>query len=74
MAISVLIDNIIKAIDKKEHVFGLFSDFANSFDTVIHNMLLKSINQKKLLQWIYNYLSNREQLVKLIGTKSTLKI
>ena len=42
--ISVLTDKISKAIDKKEHVIGLFLDFAKAFDTVNHNILLRKLS------------------------------
>ena len=40
MAISVLIDNMCKATDNKEHIIGVFLDFAKAFDTVNHIILL----------------------------------
>ena len=76
MAISVLIDNICKATDNKEHVIGVFLDFAKAFDTVNHRILLGKLAhygiRGNILQWIQNYLSNRQQRVKLKGTTSTL--
>ena len=76
MAISVLIDNISKATDNKEHVIGVFLDFAKAFDTVNHRILLGTLAhygiRGNILQWIQNYLSNRQQRVKLKGTTSTL--
>ncbi|KAI0212977.1 hypothetical protein LSAT2_002029, partial [Lamellibrachia satsuma] len=41
MAILVLIDKISRAIDNKEHVIGLFLDFAKAFDTINHTILLR---------------------------------
>ena len=77
MAISVLIDKISKAFDSKEHVIGLFWDFSKTFDTAYHNILLRKLShygiRRNILQWIYNYLSSREQLVKFNGKKSALK-
>ena len=65
MAISVLIDNICKATDNKEHVIGVFLDFARAFDTVNHRMLLGKLAyygiRGNILQWIQNYLRNRQQ-------------
>ena len=69
MAISVLIDNICNATDNREHVIGVFLDFAKAFDTVNHRMLLGKFAhygiRGNILQWIQNYLSNRQQRVKL---------
>ena len=77
MAISLLIDKISKAIDTKEHVIGLFLDLAKAFDTVNHNILLRKLThygiRGNILQWIRNFLSNRQQRVKFYGTKSSLK-
>ena len=75
MAISVLID-ICKATDNKEHVIGVFLDFAKAFGTVNHRILLGKLAhygiRGNILQWIQNYLSNRQQRVKFKGTTSTL--
>ena len=69
MAISVLIDNISKATDNKEHVIGVFLDFAKAFDTVNHRILMGKLAhygiRGNILQWIQNYLTNRQQRVKL---------
>ena len=43
MALTILIDKITKASDKKSHTIGLFLDFAKAFDTVNHNILLKKL-------------------------------
>ena len=76
MAISVIIDNISKATDNKEHVIGVFPDFAKAFDTVNLRILLGKLAHYRIrgniLQWIQNYVSNRQQRVKLKGTTSTL--
>ena len=58
MAISVLIDNICKATDNKEHVIGVFLDFAKAFDTVNHIILLDKLAhygiRGNIHQWIKN--------------------
>ena len=76
MAISVLIDNISKAIDNKQHIIGAFRDFAKAFDTVNHRILLGKLTHYRIrgniLEWIHNYLSNKYQRVKFNGTTSTL--
>ena len=63
MAISVLIDNITKATDNKEHIIGVFLDFAKAFDIVNHRILLGKFAHYRIrgniLQWIPNYLSNK---------------
>ena len=76
MAISVLIDNIIKATDNSEHVIGVFFHFAKAFDTVNHRILLGKLAhygiRGNILQWIKHYLNNRQQRVKFKETTSTL--
>ena len=76
MAISVLIDNITKATDNKEHVIGVFIDFMKAFDTVNRRISLGKLAHSEIrgnkLQWIQNYLSNRQQRVKLKETTSSL--
>ena len=76
MAISVLTDYIIKASDNNEHVIGVFLDFAKAFDTVNHRIVLGKLAhygiRGNILQWIQNYLSNRQQRVKFKETTSTL--
>ena len=55
MALAILIDKITSAIDKKEHVIGLFLDFAKAFDTVNHDILLRKLDHYGIrgiaLQW-----------------------
>ena len=55
MALKILIDKITSAMDKKEHVIGLFLDFAKAFDTVNHNILLRKLDNYRIrgiaLQW-----------------------
>ena len=44
MALTILIDKITSAMDKGEHIIGLFVDLAKAFDTVNHTILLKKAN------------------------------
>ena len=77
MALTILINKITKASDKKSHTIGLFLDFAKAFDTVNHNILLKKLPhygiRGNVLQWIQNYLAKRKQTVIFHGTNSVLK-
>ena len=76
MATSVLIDYISKATDNKEHVIGVFLDFAKAFDTVNHRIVFGKLAhcgiRGNILQWIQNNLNNRQQRVTLKETTSTL--
>ena len=43
MALIVLIDKILNALDQGKCVVGLFLDFSKAFDTVNHNILLSKL-------------------------------
>ena len=77
MALTILIDKITNAMDKKEHVIGLFLDFAEAFDTVNHDILLRKLDHYGIrgiaLQWLQSYLFGRQQTVKYNGINSVLK-
>ena len=78
MALTILIDKITSAMDKKEHVIGLFLDFAKAFDTVNHDILLKKLDHYGIrgvaLLWFQSYLFGIQQTVKYNGINSVLKI
>ena len=65
MAITILMDKIIKALEKGHYVIGVFLDFSKAFDTVNHNILLKKLNHYGIRgvanKWIASYLENRKQ-------------
>ena len=77
MALTILIDKITSAMDKIEHIIGLFLDFAKAFDTVNHDILLSKLNhygiRGTVLQWFQSYLSSRKQTVRISETNSELK-
>ena len=77
MALTILIDKITSAMDKKEHVIGLFLDFAKAFDNVYHDILLRKLDHYGIrgiaLQWFQRYLFGRQQTVKFNGINSVLK-
>ena len=74
MALTILINNITNAMDKGEHIIGLFLDLATAFDTVNHTILLKKLTHYGIrgtaLQRIHSYLSERQQSVKFNGINS----
>ena len=61
MALTILTDKISCAMDKREHIIGLFLDLAKAFDTVNHDILLKKIDHYGIkgivLQLSQSYLS-----------------
>ena len=75
MALTILIDKITSAMDKGEHIIGLFVDLAKAFDTVNHTTLLKKLTHYGIrgtaLQWIHSYLSERQHSVKFNDINST---
>lgn len=64
---------IPRALDKNEQVGAIFLDFCKAFDTVPHKPLdikLASLNiNRKVLNWIQDYLSGRKQSVVLNASK-----
>ena len=43
MALVLLLDKIVKALENGEYVIGIFLDFSKAFDAVDHNILLKKL-------------------------------
>jgi len=68
MALTLLVDKILSALDNNEHVIGLYLDFAKAFDTVNHQILLSKLShygiRGNMLKWFESYLMNRKQVVK----------
>lgn len=54
-----------------KQVDSIYLDFAKAFDSVNHNLLLYKLSKFGLsggtLRWIFSYLSNREQVVRIKG-------
>ena len=63
-----VIDNIVEALDKKEHLVGVFMDLAKAFDSISHSILTRKVQlygiQGQAIKWISSYLSDRFQQVK----------
>lgn len=75
LALTLLTDKIIEAIDNKEFMVGVFLDFSKAFDTVNHNILLDKLFhygvQGTALDWTRSYLSSRTQYVSYNNTNSS---
>ena len=68
MAFIVIIDKLIKSIDKGEHVIGVFLDFSKAFDIVDHDILLSKLYHYGIrgvaLKWFESYLSGRSPAIR----------
>lgn len=80
------IEAIVDAVDRGEHVVGIFMDICKAFDSVLHESLIKTLEGMGLtgipLDWIKSYLKERKQFVEtpftndfnqLILAKSSVK-
>ena len=74
MALLVLMDKIINAIEDNKFTIGIFLDFSKAFDTVNHEILLRKLDVYGVRgvanDWVRSYLSNRKQFVTVNGVKS----
>ena len=77
MPLTIIIDNIVEALENHEHVMVLYLDLAKAFDTVDHNILLNKLShygiRGKALSWFENYLNERQQFVKYSNVQSQSK-
>ena len=68
------LDNCISTIANGGLIDTIYLDFAKAFDTVPHRRLLGKLNafgvQRKLLNWIKEFLCGRTQAVKVNGAQS----
>ena len=68
------LDNCISTIAEGGVIDTIYLDFAKAFDTVPHRRLLGKLNafgvQRKLFNWIKEFLCGRTQVVKVSGTQS----
>lgn len=73
-AIAEIADNLRNAIDNNLYSCGVFLDFSKAFDTVNHTILLKKMERYGIrgvsLQFLANYLANRQQYVQMGNTVS----
>ncbi|KAL7630974.1 UNVERIFIED_CONTAM: hypothetical protein RMT77_018738 [Armadillidium vulgare] len=75
-ALTLLTENIYKALNDKQTCILLLLDFSKAFDVVPHNLLLQKLNRlgvsKDSINWFQSYLSGRTQYVKLGDVSSSL--
>ena len=78
LALTVLMDKLIKSIENGDHVIGVFLDFSKAFDTVDHSILLNKLHHYRIrgsaLDWFRSYLSNRQQFVTYNDVSSGTKV
>jgi hypothetical protein len=77
MALIILVDKIMNALDNGEIVLGIFLDFSKAFDTVNIDILLRKLFKYGVrgvcLDWFKSYFSNRKQFVTFNNFNSTRK-
>ena len=75
MAILNLINQIIRAFERKEYCAVLFCDLSKAFDCVSHELLIQKLKfynfEDTSIQLIHSYLGQRVQTVRLGGVEST---
>ena len=74
MALIILIENLVNALDSGKCAVGIFLDFQKAFDTVDHCILLDKLYCYGIrgiaYEWFVSYLSSRQQSVVYNGQKS----
>jgi len=73
--LSLLIDNISKALEDRKHTIAIFCDLSKAFDCVNHKISLNKLKMVGLgdaaVEWFSSYLSNRKQTVSIGGVLSS---
>ena len=76
LALTVLMDKLIKSLENGNYVVGVFLDFSKAFDTIDHNILLAKLCHYGIsgsaLDWFNSYLTNRKQFVTYNNERSEL--
>lgn len=67
MALIQFVDKITKNQHEKKHTIALFLDLSKAFDTINHKILVGKLEnygfKHTALNWVQNYLDEREQFV-----------
>ena len=74
--LSLFINQISDALNKKNHAIAIFCDLKKAFDTVNHSILLKKLYNMGIrgteLLWFQSYLCNRKQFVTINNINSII--
>ena len=78
MALTLMMDQVTKALDNGECEIGIFLDFSKAFDTVNHSILIDKLYPYGIrgngLEWFRSCLSDRSQYVSYNGVRSSTKL
>ena len=72
-ALTLVHNDILQDIDKKQCVFLVLLDLSAAFDTVEHNVLLGRFESSlgiTALDWFRSYFEDRNQSVNILGSSS----
>lgn len=76
-AINYSIDYVLKSLQKRNHVIGLFIDLSKAFDTICHTKLLEKLENYGIRGNCHNilksYLSNRNQYTQFCDVNSEIE-
>ena len=76
LAMTSLLDQIIKSLEQDHFTIGLFLDFSKAFDTVNHTIFLDKLECYGIRglanQWIASYLDKRQQFTTYNGHASSI--
>ena len=77
MALIILLENLVKALDNRNCAVGTFLDFQKAFDTVDHCILLDKLHIYGIRgiahEWFSSYMSKRHQSVMYNNFESDYK-